>query len=144
MKRPGGDDCSAIASFTWNHVCETAALLAVLVTAIDFVFLVLGWPTASYSDGAAVVVAVGAVLGRSCYTFVSRCVVAVVLLGLVSLRLCSAIFPGLLIATHGTISTVDVTILSGLVVLCSIVAIRAFIAQGTPDSCDSSIEANAP
>ncbi len=59
------------APFTWNHVCESVALLAVLVIAIDFVFLVLGWPRISYSDGAAVVVAVGAVLGRNCYSLSS-------------------------------------------------------------------------
>ena len=142
MKSPNKDDYCTIAPFTWNHVCESVALLAVLVITIDFVFLVLGWPRVSYSDGAAVVVAVGAVLGRNCYSLVSRCFVAVVLLGLVSLRLCSALFPDYLIATHGTISTVDFTILIALVVLCSIVAISAFITQATPHRFDSSFEEN--
>jgi hypothetical protein len=142
MKSLNKDDYSTLTPLTWNHVCESVALLAVLVIAIDFVLLVLGWPRIPYSDGAAVVVAVGAVLGQNCYSLVSRCFVAVVLLGLVSLRLCSAIFPDYLIATHGTISTVDFTILISLVVLCSIVAISAFIAQNTPNRFDSSIEAN--
>ena len=142
MKNPNKDDHSTIAPVAWNRVCESVALLAVLVIAIDFVFLVLGWQRVPYSDGAAVVIAVGAVLGRNCYSHVSRCFVALVLLGLVSLRLCSAILPDYLIATHGTISTADFTILIALVVLCSIVAISAFKAHATPHRFDNSIESN--
>lgn len=139
MKGPTKDDYSTIVPFTWNHVCESVALLAILVIAIDFLFLVLSWPRIPYSAGAAVVVAVGAVLGRNCYSHVARCFVAVVLLGLVLVRLSSAIFPDYLIATHGTISTVDFTILIALVVLCSIVAISAFMAHAIPPRLDKSM-----
>lgn len=140
MKNPIQDTHFTIRPFTWSHVCESVALLAVLVIAMDFVFLVLGWRRVPYSDGAAVVIAVGAVLGRACYSQVSRYLVALVLLGVVSLRLCSAIFPDYLSAAHGTICTVDFTILIALVVLCSILAISAFNAHATPHRFDSSIE----
>ena len=111
----------------WDRVSELAMLLSIAVIGTDFVFLVLAWPRLPYSDGAAVLICAGAFIGRNVNTYALRCLIAVTLIGLVVLRLCSGLFPDVLIARHGSIASSDVAVLAGLILLCGALVIAAFL-----------------
>jgi hypothetical protein len=110
----------------WIRVCEFAILISATVIAIDLLLLVLAWPRLHYSDGAAVVLGVGALIARNVYSYTPRCMIAVMLLGLLILRLSSGLFSDLLIAKYGSIATADAAVLAGLVALVGVITIVAF------------------
>lgn len=124
--KPTKSEHPQVSHSAWFRICELAILISASVIAIDFVLLVLAWPRLIYSDGAAVVLCVGACIGRNVYSYTPRCMIAVVLLWLLILRVSSVLFPNLLIAKHGSIVTADAAVLASLVVLVTIIAVVAF------------------
>ena len=91
----------------WRGMCELAALISLVVIAAFMAVPLIDIAALPYAGGAAVVLGLGAMLFLRARSRTTRLAVALGLLGLVSLRLLSALLPEWLPASHGAITTAD-------------------------------------
>lgn len=98
----------------WCVMCEIAALVS-FVAILAYVLLSrFDGIRIPYAGGAAVVLGLGATVALSVRSRTIRISVALALVGLICLRMMSALLPGVFIATHGRLSLADGLVLGSL------------------------------
>ena len=102
----------------WTRACIRLAFVSFLVI-VGYVLLPLVGAAIPYAGGAAVILGLGAVLCQGARSRGGRLAVATGLAGLLTLRVLSALVPGLLVARHGALSVLDGLALTALVLGCA-------------------------
>lgn len=120
----------------WQDACGAVVFLSFLMIVAHVALPPMFGLTVPYAGGAAVVLTIGATVGLGLRSRSMRLAAAIALVGLLGLRLLSAIRPDLLISKHGALSLLDgiamALLFLAVVVLIGVASNRTFTGPNKP------------